>query len=116
MTTWRDWFNRGTLKAFPHVQRRLELANAYQAAFQSGDGRIVLRDLLQQGGLLSVSHVEGDSHATAFNDGKRAMALHIVERLRWSEGEMLRLGEEVTLDQVMAHEAQREAQSFIGQT
>ena len=97
------------IQRFPRLHRRYALATAYSRAFGSPEGQLVLRDLLREGGMLSVSHVEGDAHSTAFNDGKRALALHIVQRLRWSEGELLQLGQELAADTLAGMEAQEAA-------
>jgi hypothetical protein len=104
----RTMFNQGLVRAFPHLQRRLEMANAYQAVFDGPQGQRVLRDILHAGGVLNVAYTEGDSGGTHFNDGKRALALHILDRLRWSEGELLQLGQEVTFEELTAREALQE--------
>jgi hypothetical protein len=81
-------------KVFDQWKRERATASAYKRVFESPEGEIVLRDLITEGGLLSVSHVSGDSHDTAFNDGKRALALHIFQRLRWSEPELVKIASE----------------------
>jgi hypothetical protein len=74
------------------AKAQLALIGAYRELFENHPaGRMVLTDLLREGGVLSISFQPGDPHATAFNDGKRAMALHVMERLRWSEGQLLQL-------------------------
>lgn len=73
---------------------------------------MVLRDLLGAGGVLAVSHVQGDPYDTAFNDGKRALALHLLQRLRWSESELLQLGERLTADELAERSAVMEASEF----
>jgi|GEM_PF-2729233 hypothetical protein len=101
----RQWFASGALRRlFPQYNRRIELANAYQTVFDSPEGSRVLRDLLTAGGLLSTSVVEGDAQLTAYNEGKRALALHILHRLRWSEGELMQLGQELTAEEIEARE------------
>jgi hypothetical protein len=87
-------------RALEALRRRASIAHSYRSAFSGGTGEAVLHDLLREAGVLSVSHVEGDSHATAFNDGKRAMGLHICERLRWSEMQLLKLAEQQTQDRL----------------
>jgi hypothetical protein len=67
------------------------LPAAYQAAFATDSGRIVLADLLRAAGLLAVCHTPGDPCDTAFNDGRRSLGLHVVQQLRWSEAELLKL-------------------------
>jgi hypothetical protein len=97
----RDFFTTGMIRqAFPQLQRRLELANAYQHLFadHNFDGQLVLRDVIHQSGILEVAHDPGDSR---FYDGKRAIGLHVLHQLRWSAGELMRLGEEVTYEQLL---------------
>ncbi len=85
-------------------EARAKLAGAYTAAFGSAEGQMVLRDLLAAGGVLAVAHVSGDSHETAFNDGRRSIALHLLNHLRWSEAELLRLARARTHETIMATE------------
>lgn len=80
---------------------RLRLARAYQATFDTLDGKRVLHDILREGGVLTTSMFEGDQgHATAFREGKRALALHVLERLRWSEAEIVAFAQERTSAQI----------------
>ena len=51
----------------------------------------MLSDLLGKGGFLVPAHEHGDPFTTAFNDGRRSMALVILDGLRWSEGQVLTL-------------------------
>jgi hypothetical protein len=75
-----------------HDGNRTKLLRAYQDIFGGHPaGRIVLFDLLSACGLLRCSHEAGCSDATAYNEGQRSIALHIVQQLRWSEGDLLRL-------------------------
>ena len=79
---------------------RIALHHAYQGVFGTPEGRMVLHDLLREGGMLKTSHVLNDPADTAFREGKRAMALHLVGRLRWSESELLALAQQRTTDQL----------------
>jgi hypothetical protein len=38
--------------------------------------------------------------SSAFNDGKRAMGLFLIQRLRWSEGELVKLARMQTADEL----------------
>lgn len=40
---------------------------------------MVLADIAARGGLWKSSHVPGDPHSTAYNEGRRSLALEIVE-------------------------------------
>ena len=110
MQSLRHYFVGGYLRRhFPHLQRRLDVANAYQRVFDSPEGKIVLRDWLNVAAVLSTPFVEGDSHATAFNAGRQSMGLHALDRLRWSEGELLQLGQEITWEELAERERASEA-------
>lgn len=73
------------------LKQRLADARAYEQVFASPEGQRVLYDLLRAGGVLQTSLVPGDPQGTAFNDGRRSMALHIIDQLRWSEAELAKL-------------------------
>lgn len=89
------------------VQRRTAMARAYQDLLGSHEGEPVLFDILRECGLLVTSHVEGDVNTTAYNEGKRAIGLFILNRLRWSEMEMLALARAQTNEAL--NEAEGEA-------
>jgi hypothetical protein len=73
-------------------KKRAMLLHAYAQTFvHSPAGEIVLLDLLREGGILSVSYQAEDPHQTSFNEGRRSMALTILERLRWTEGDLMQL-------------------------
>jgi hypothetical protein len=74
--------------------RKRRLAAAYRAVFGSPEGKLVLADLLRRGGILETSHVPGDACSTAFQEGRRAMALDIIAELRWSDGELVQLAQQ----------------------
>ena len=62
---------------------RLEaLLRAYEAVFDSPEGRLVEADLLFESGLMEVSHAPGDPYDTAFQEGRRSMGLHLLRRRR----------------------------------
>ena len=104
--TLREFLVRGDIRRlFPHLQKRLDLADAYQRAFASPEGQIVLRDLIRESGILEVAHDPMDSR---FYDGKRAIGLHVLHRLRWSAAELEQLGQEMTYEQ-LAERGQQEA-------
>ena len=75
------------------AKRQAAIAKAYSEVFAKGAGEFVLHDILKEAGLLSVAHVAGDSHSTAWNDGRKSLALTIIERLRWTEGHIVKLAQ-----------------------
>ena len=57
---------------------RLEiLQSRYRAVFEGDAGEDVLRDLYEFCGLYRQAHVAGDPFETAFNDGRRRVALRL---------------------------------------
>jgi hypothetical protein len=76
--------------------RRARIGALYREVFGTAAGEKVLADLLKETGLLQVSSVAGDPHMTHFNDGKRAIGLHVVERMRWTEGALIELAKRQT--------------------
>ena len=82
--------------------RERAIRQAYHAVFASDDGKLVLHDLLQRGGLLETSAVSGDAFMTHFKEGRRSVALEIIHKLRWTEAEMLQLALQRTGDQLAA--------------
>ena len=92
------------------LRRQLRVNAAYQRLFETDDGKLVLLDLLAAGNLLQTSVIVDAPHMTSFNDGKRALALHIIERLRWSEGELVALAMRRTAAQIS------DAEASIGET
>ena len=78
------------------AKEQAALVGAYRAVFGTIQGRDVLADILTRAGMVGSSFVPGDPHATAFNEGKRRLALEIIERLNVNPDRlltMLRTGE-----------------------
>ncbi len=63
------------------LKQRLKLHQSYQAVFAQPQGREVLHDLLREAGMFSTSQTT-DPYQTAFNEGKRYIALFVLNRLR----------------------------------
>jgi hypothetical protein len=82
------------------LKARFADARAYEQVFASPDGKRVLYDILRAGGLLTISHVPGDPYSTEWNDGRRSLALHIVDQLRWNEAELVKLAQMQTDEDV----------------
>lgn len=78
----------------PKFSRRARLHEAYKAVFGSADGKRVLADILKHAGVLETSMIAGDAHMTAFNEGKRALALGVLGELRWNPMDLLALAEQ----------------------
>ena len=78
----RPWAERGRAQA---------LAGAYRGAFAGR--RLVLADLARLCNAAEVSFRPGDPHMTAFNEGKRAVWLHIAAMLALTERDLADLKE-----------------------
>lgn len=64
------------------LKARLRLQQEYKTVFESPEGQGVLHDLFRECGVFKTSMDNNSSNMTAFNEGKRAIALHIQSRLR----------------------------------
>lgn len=66
------------------------LARDYRECFGTDAGQRVLGDLLHRARLLD-QHPPVDAHAAALDCGRRSLALHIIDQLRWEPGDLIRL-------------------------
>jgi len=64
--------------------------NSYRAALGDGDGQFLLAALLDFTGFYKQSF-SSDPYQTAFNEGKRAVALHIIQMLDLREEDLRNL-------------------------
>lgn len=62
------------------AQEQAALAQAYRQTFATEQGRLVLADVLRRAGLMQSSFAT-DPHLTAFREGRRRLALEIVEAI-----------------------------------
>ena len=74
--------------------RRRQTTEAYRTIFALPMGQIVLRDLIERGGVLAVSHVPGLPDDTAFRDGRKSIVLELLTTLRFSAAELIALSQE----------------------
>lgn len=79
------------------LQRQLARLRAYQAFFATPTGKLVIEDILERGGLFATSFDLRDG-MTAFNEGKRALALEILKNARLTERDFQRFIEQRTAD------------------
>ena len=70
----------------PRILRR---NRHYRTAFSGPAGEFVRDDLFRLGHIGAPTHVDGDPARTAFNEGKRFMALHIGSVLNMTDEEIL---------------------------
>ena len=88
-------------KAQQELDDRLEALKAdYVTTFGAKCGigaESVLRDLYMEGGIMTTSFVPGDPHQTSFNEGTRAVVIHILEMTFGVKGMPLKI-QEIELD------------------
>ena len=61
--------------------RRAKIVDAYRKIFETEAGKLVLKDLMQEFNFGSTTFVEGDAHATAFQEGGRNAVNYIFAQL-----------------------------------
>ncbi len=76
------WFRRAWLSS----QARFRVMGEYAALRQS---RYLLSDIAQRGGVFRAAHEPGDPCTTAWNDGRRSLALEIIEMAGCDPRELL---------------------------
>lgn len=91
------------------AKERAALIHAYRAVFDTPAGREVLADILTRGNLVETSFVPGDQHTTAFNEGKRRLALEIIERLNVNPEALLKMLREGETGGLFDEQQQEEA-------
>ncbi|WP_417733120.1 hypothetical protein [Rosistilla oblonga] len=71
---------------WPHLNplRSGNLFRAYRSVFKTEQGQMVLQDILREAGFTDVTAPDGP---LAFNEGKRAIAKHIMNIMRLDETE-----------------------------
>ena len=90
------------------------LAAAYAMVFDRENlaGQMVLQHLIMHCHMLETTYEPGDSHHSAYREGRRSVVLDIFRMLRWSAERMRDLGEGVEEDEVFRQryaEMEREA-------
>lgn len=71
----------------PELDARIDLGDTYRRVYDGADGEVVLRDILREAGLLEIAR---DPNDRGFYEGKRAMAIFILGRLRFGVDELRR--------------------------
>lgn len=68
----------------------------YRRVFGGEPGQRVLRDLMRRHFVLSSTQIPGDSHESAFNEGRRAVVLDVLAALRADEEQLRQLNEGIS--------------------
>jgi hypothetical protein len=71
-------------------QQRRALALAYRRTFATPDGQEVLADILRRGQVMQTTF-DVDARVAAYNEGRRRMALEIIEMLNADPAQLDRL-------------------------
>lgn len=61
-----------------YFDRFLKRTSVFKKVFNTSEGKEVLKLLAEEAGQFKTSYAQGDSHAMAFNEGKRYMFNHIM--------------------------------------
>lgn len=86
------------------LERERELAQAYRDMWENPQGRLVMRDILNRAGVLEEADHSCEPDERSVRAGKRLIAIHIFERMRWSNMKLMELAREQDndrLDQIM---------------
>lgn len=59
----------------------LKIQSQYKMAFSTEEGKEVLKDLILSCGAMTTSFVPGDSHQTAYNEGRREIVNRILSMI-----------------------------------
>lgn len=75
------------------IWRASPMAAAWRRLAKTEDGQKVLGDLFREGRLLEPCFVPGDPYQTAFNEGRRRLALHVLSLVNMTPERALELAE-----------------------
>lgn len=76
------------------IEKKIQLKEKYRELFQTPLGQEVLVDILRESKFFSV--LQGDNpYAVCYHDGKRSLALHIVNNIYQDGLQLLKLMDEV---------------------
>lgn len=87
----------GTFTKLSGVFRRMAVARAYGATFDTEMGRVVLDDILRRAGVLRTSF-DVRPGMTEWQEGRRSMALEILRQINMDERDFARLTADMTED------------------
>ena len=62
-----------------------KLDGIYRSVFNGPNGRLILNDMMVNAGVFRSSYVEGDSHGTSYNEGRRSLVLDIIHLLKMEQ-------------------------------
>jgi hypothetical protein len=68
--------------------KRLAIQRSYRQVFNTEDGKVVLSHLMKNGFVTRTTHVAGDPHQSAMNEGSRRIVLSILAFMHKDEKQM----------------------------
>lgn len=74
-----------------HIKKRIATVSDFKNVFRSEEGQRVLYNILKRGNILSVSHNPGLPQETAFQEGRRDMALYILSKIKTDEKQLIEI-------------------------
>jgi hypothetical protein len=80
------------------LKDRNALKQCYRNIFATPEGEIVLRDIIRIGCVAKPTYCRGDQYETAFQEGRRHLALTILHKVCKDETELQKLIEEGATD------------------
>jgi hypothetical protein len=72
-----DWL---TVRAEPPHEDEALVAYRARLGPEDAQARLLMADLARLAGMFSTSHIPGDAHTTAFQEGRRSLFLDILRR------------------------------------
>lgn len=82
----------------PVQKKSLALKRCYEFLLGTREGKAVLRDLAMEAYLVQTTMVAGDPGLTAFNEGRRSLFLHIINRLEMRPVDVHKFYKEINED------------------
>ena len=76
------------------LDKAARVNTAYKRVFSSEEGELVLHDLMVSAGIIAnLSYVQGDSHQTSFNEGRREIVNRIIESINIDPAKFIKMVE-----------------------
>jgi hypothetical protein len=89
-------------KAIKALKRKITTKRCYDAFFANDNGKIILYDMANECGFFRTSTTpDGNSVLSAFNDGKRAAFIYILNQLSVSDLDLLEMLKKIEQEGVL---------------
>lgn len=97
---WRTWRERRADTAETTMERARQLRLDYRQVFATDAGGRVLADILARCGVMQSSYTIGDTHETAFREGRRRVGLELIEMINSDPEALIKLAQTGETDEV----------------